>query len=155
MDIQEIRNIIDLMKRSDLSEFEIEEDGFKLRIKRGMGLSDSAPTVIQASAPTPPVAGQAPEAAVGTGSANTSADDGYEIIKSPMVGTFYRSSSPDSPPFVENGASVNPDTLVCIIEAMKVMNEIQADISGTIVEILVENEQSVEYNQPLFKVKPA
>ena len=141
MDIQEIQNIIDIMKRSDLSEFEIEEDGFKLRIKRGSGDSGSMPTIIQTSVPATASVAEA--------------DDGLEIIKSPMVGTFYRTPSPDSPAFVEKGTEIQADSVVCIIEAMKVMNEIQADIKGTIVEILVESEESVEFNQPLFKVKPS
>jgi len=145
VDIQEIKNIIELMKRSDLSEFEIQEEGFKLRIKRGNGPLDSQPTIIH-TASAVPVASPASAPVV---------DDGLEIIASPMVGTFYRSGSPESDPFVEKNASVDPDTIVCIIEAMKVMNEIQAEVTGTIVEILVENEQSVEYGQPLFKVKPS
>ena len=149
MDIQEIKNIIELMKRSDLSEFEIQEEGFKLRIKRGNGPLDSQPTIIHTASAVPVAS------ASETPAATPKADDGLEIIASPMVGTFYLSSSPESGPYVEKNTSVSTDTVVCIIEAMKVMNEIQAEVSGTIVEILVENEQSVEYGQPLFKVKPS
>ena len=140
------------MKRSDLSEFEIQEEGFKLRIKRGNGPLDSQPTIIHTASaiPVAPV-NASPE----TSALESAGDDGLEIIASPMVGTFYRSSSPEGGPFVEKNASVSSDTIVCIIEAMKVMNEIQAEVSGTIVEVLVENEQSVEYGQPLFKVKPS
>ena len=144
------------MKRSELSEFEFEEEGFKIKIKRGSGgqpLVMTAPSSAHpfpvsevTSAPARPV--PAPTAASVGGD-----EVGFAYVKSPMVGTFYRSPSPENPSFVENGAKVDEKTVVCIIEAMKIMNEIQAEIKGTVVEVLVENGQPVEYGQRLFKVK--
>lgn len=154
MDIKLIKQVVDLMKRSDISEFEFEEDGFKLRLS---SQSAQAPQVIQA-APAP--AAQAPNPAPAPFGADeptapAAEEKGISIIKSPMVGTFYRASSPESPPFVDVGAKVTADSVVCIIEAMKVMNEIQAEFGGKITEVLVENGEAVEYGQPLFKVKTA
>ncbi len=145
------------MKRSSLTEFEIEEEGFKLRLCRGeapkvvaMGTaSPFPPGVLEAAATTVPTSPEQVEPKV------EKKDESIDFIKSPMVGTFYLAASPESAPFVEEGSTVGAETVVCIIEAMKVMNEIQAEISGTIVEILVENGSSVEFGQPLFKVKKA
>lgn len=154
------------MKRSDLTEFAIEEQGFKLKICRG---PDGVPAVsggpILSLAP-PPVVVEAPRPAVaatpaaaptappaGATPAAPPEEPGVSYIKSPMVGTFYRSASPESPPFVEIGAKVEEKTVICIIEAMKIMNEIQAETKGSILEVLVENGQPVEYGQRLFKVK--
>lgn len=155
MDIKLIKQVVDLMKRSDISEFEFEEDGFKLRLS---SQSAQAPQVIQA-APTPqtPASATAPDGAAASPESAAPAveEKGVSYIKSPMVGTFYRASSPESPAFVDVGAKVTADSIVCIIEAMKVMNEIQAELGGTITEILAENGEAVEYGQPLFKVKTA
>lgn len=155
MDIKEIKQIVDLMKRSDLTEFELEEKELKLRICRD-GKNNAtvvaAPTpVVQAAAPAP-AAEPAPSPASPAPAAEKD-EPGVSVIKSPMVGSFYRSPSPDSKPFVDVGTKVKPDSVVCIIEAMKVMNEINAEQGGTIVDILVENGQAVEYGQPLFKIK--
>ena len=140
------------MKRSDISEFEFEEDGFKLRLS---SQSAQTPQVIQAApAPQAPAPAAAPETSPEP-EAPAAEEKGISFIKSPMVGTFYRASSPDSPAFVDVGAKVTADGVVCIIEAMKVMNEIQAELGGTITEILAENGDAVEYGQPLFKVKTA
>ena len=148
------------MKRSELTEFAVEEEGFKLKIRRGVsgsplvtaGLSSNPPFPINEPAPgntpTTPVSPSAPAA---PGPAKE--EEGISYIKSPMVGTFYRSPSPESKAFIELGAKVVENTVVCIIEAMKIMNEIQAEAKGTIVEALVENGQPVEYGQRLFKVK--
>lgn len=156
MDIKEIKQIIDLMKRSDLTEFEIEEQDLKLRICRDSKHAAAAPVQV-AAAPLPaaPQAAPAPAtpAAATEASAPAADDPNIKIIKSPMVGSFYRSPSPESSAFVEIGSKVTAETVVCIIEAMKVMNEIQAEIGGTIVEVLAENGQAIEYGQPLFKVK--
>ena len=149
------------MKRSELSEFEFEEEGFKIKIKRGSGgqpIISSAPlsahpfpaTSAPTEAPTP--AGRA-AAAPAAGSPSGADETGFAYVKSPMVGTFYRSPSPENPSFVDVNAKVEEKTVVCIIEAMKIMNEIQAETKGTIVEVLVENGQAVEYGQRLFKVK--
>lgn len=146
------------MKRSELSEFEFEEQGFKIKIKRGSGGLPIVTSIPQSAHPFPLAATES--AAGGRASAspaqpaNPAADEaGFTYVKSPMVGTFYRSPSPENPPFVENGAKVEEKTVVCIIEAMKIMNEIQSEAKGTVVEMLVENGQPVEYGQRLFKIK--
>ncbi|MCH2156122.1 MAG: acetyl-CoA carboxylase biotin carboxyl carrier protein [Opitutales bacterium] len=160
MDLKNIKQLVDLMKRGDLTDFEIEEEGLKLRISReGSKTEVTAPQVAYMPAPAaypPAMPAQVPipQADAATTPAENPADDaGAKLIKSPMVGTFYRSPSPEAKAFVEKGATVSVDSTVCIIEAMKVMNEIQAEESGTIVEILVENGAPVEYGQPLFKLK--
>lgn len=158
MDIKEIKLIVDMMKRSDLTEFEIEEKDLKLRICRegshpAPGGANPAYPMVPAPQPMP-VAPQPPAAAPAPPE-RPAEEKGVATVKSPMVGTFYRAPSPESPPFVEVGTKVNKETVVCIIEAMKVMNEIQSEIGGVVTEILVENGDPVEYGQPLFKVKTA
>jgi acetyl-CoA carboxylase biotin carboxyl carrier protein len=158
LDLKQIKQVIDLMKRSELSEFEFEEEGFKIKIKRGAGglpivssiplnqPAYQAPTAAAESAPT--------KAALVPAAPSTGGDEaGFAYVKSPMVGTFYRSPSPENPSFVDVNAKVEEKTVVCIIEAMKIMNEIQAEVKGTVVEVLAENGQPVEYGQRLFKVK--
>jgi acetyl-CoA carboxylase biotin carboxyl carrier protein len=156
LDLKQIKQIIDLMKRSELSEFEFEEEGFKIKIKRGVGnipIISSSPInhpALVTTASVPETSNQAAKPAT-TGAASD--ETGFYFVKSPMVGTFYRSPSPENPSFVEANTKVDEKTVVCIIEAMKIMNEIQAETKGTIVEILVENGQPVEYGQRLFKIK--
>lgn len=157
LDIKQIKQIIDLMKRSELSEFAIEDEGFKLKIRRG---ATGLPVVSQSQGSNPPSvlppepAKPAPSASAASAPVAANKDEeGIIYVKSPMVGTFYRAASPDSKPFVEENAKISETTAVCIIEAMKIMNEIQAEVKGTIVEVLVENGQPVEYGQRLFKVK--
>jgi acetyl-CoA carboxylase biotin carboxyl carrier protein len=159
LDLKQVKQIIDLMKRSDLTEFEVEEEGFKIKIKRASGEGASGsnggfsahPFAATASEPAArPAAAPAPAAPAASGGGD---EAGFVYIKSPMVGTFYRSPSPDSPPFADVNTKVEDKTVVCIIEAMKIMNEIQAETKGTVVEVLVENGQPVEYGQRLFKVK--
>jgi acetyl-CoA carboxylase biotin carboxyl carrier protein len=152
VDLKDIKAIIDLMKKNSISEFELEKQDFKIKLKRGVNgspqtgsiedgaltsysLPASSATVIPVSLPTP------------------TASNDLEI-KSPMVGTFYRAPSPESAHYVEIGSEVNPDTVVCIIEAMKVMNEIKADVKGVITQALVESAKPVEFGQPLFKIRP-
>ena len=146
------------MKRSELSEFAVEEEGFKLKIRRGINgppivtrnhIADSPPTESGGSAASL----SAPANAAVANSLISAEDSGIGYIKSPMVGTFYRAATPESKPFVDKDSAVADNTVVCIIEAMKIMNEIQAETSGTVVEALVENGQPVEYGQRLFKVK--
>jgi acetyl-CoA carboxylase biotin carboxyl carrier protein len=157
LDLKQIKQIIDLMKRSELSEFAVEEEGFKLKIRRGhnghpvVSGSHMASAPL-ASEPTPSQAAPAGSSAAASPSAPEE-EAGVVFIKSPMVGTFYRAASPESKPFVEGGAKVIENSVVCIIEAMKIMNEIQAEAKGTILEILVESGQPVEYGQRLFKLK--
>lgn len=155
MDLKDIKAIIDLMKKNSVSEFELEKQDFKIRLKRGMPgnsiQSEDGGQQMIAYAPMPaalPAAsGDAPAAAVAAVSNEVD-------IKSPMIGTFYRTPSPDAAAYVEVGTQVNPDTVVCIIEAMKVMNEIKAEAKGVITQILVEGAKPVEFGQPLFKIRP-
>ena len=155
MDLIKIKQVVDLMKKSDLSEFEIQDQDFKLRIKRDLPGRAVAPAPVAAApAPVAPVAAApAPVAPVAAAPAPVVADPNVKVITSPMVGTFYATPSPENPPFVAVGSPVKADTVVCIIEAMKVMNEIQSEIAGTVVECLVANGTSVEFGQPLFRVK--
>jgi acetyl-CoA carboxylase biotin carboxyl carrier protein len=154
VDLKQIKQIIELMKRSDLSEFAFEEDGLKIKICRG---ANGLPVVSSTPAPVYIPAQQAPSAPAAPIPVPVPAASGDETgvtyIKSPMVGTFYRSASPESKPFAEAGTKVTATSVVCIIEAMKIMNEIQAETQGAIIEALVENGQPVEYGQKLFKVK--
>ena len=146
------------MKRSELSEFAVEEEGFKLKIRRGnQGIPvisasrGSNSPFASAEAPAPVPAASAPAAPAAP--ATPKEEEGVIYVKSPMVGTFYRAASPESKAFAEAGTKVVENTVVCIIEAMKIMNEIQAEVKGTVIEALVENGQPVEYGQRLFKVK--
>ena len=155
MDLKAIKQVVELMKRSELSEFEIEEEGFKLRLCRKNGDTQ----IVHAAPLAAPLAAAPAPAAASVGAPAAAAapveEKGISVVKSPMVGTFYTSSSPESPAFATVGTKVGADSIVCIIEAMKVMNEIQSEISGTITEVLIENGEAVEYGQPLFKVKTA
>ena len=154
LDLKTIKQVIDLMKRSELSEFEFEEDGFKLRLSRES--NNSVAPIIQSVAPVNPVAATPATPAPASSAEKEKAEDpNVETIKSPMVGTFYRAPSPDSANFTDVGKKVDVDSIVCIIEAMKVMNEIQAEVKGTITEILVEDGDAIEFGQPLFKYKKA
>jgi acetyl-CoA carboxylase biotin carboxyl carrier protein len=160
LDLKQIKQIIELMKRSELTEFAVEEEGFKLKIRRG---TNGLPIISSGQGSSPPFlisdASSAGASAQGSSSANgpsSSVKDeeaGATYVKSPMVGTFYRAASPESKPFADIGTKVVENSVVCIIEAMKIMNEIQAEAKGTIVEVLVENGQPVEYGQRLFKLK--
>ncbi len=160
MDLKQIKQIIDLMKRSELTEFAVEEEGFKLKIRRGAnGLplvssssrGSAAPFVPAEINSTPPM--PVLSVPVNPGAVPAADEPGITYIKSPMVGTFYRSPSPDTKPFLEVGSKVEETTIICIIEAMKIMNEIQAETKGTVLELLVDNGQPVEYGQRLFKLK--
>ena len=149
-DIKEIKAIIDLMKKHDLSVFEIEKEGFRLKLQRGPSAAQATSAVLAAAAVAPKaaIAGAEPSPA-----AKTIESVPMKEIVSPMVGTFYRAASPDAPAFVEVGKPVNEDTVVCIIEAMKVMNEIKAETSGVIAEVLADNGKPVQFGQALFRVR--
>lgn len=155
MDLKDIKAIIDLMKKNSVSEFELEKQDFKIRLKRGTNggpqtvTGEESPAVVYATQPAMIAAPAVAPAAPSAPDASTDAE-----IKSPMIGTFYRAPSPESGSYVEIGTEVNPDTVVCIIEAMKVMNEIKAEVKGVITQVLVENAKPVEFGQPLFKVRP-
>ena len=145
------------MQRSDLTEFAVEEEGFKIKIARASN-TVAAPAVAYAPAPVAvapaPAPGAAPAAAPPAAPAAAAADEvGVVYVKSPMVGTFYKAASPESKAFAEVGTKITETSVVCIIEAMKIMNEIQAEVKGTVIEVLVENGQPIEYGQKLFKVK--
>jgi acetyl-CoA carboxylase biotin carboxyl carrier protein len=148
VDLKDIKAIIDLMKKNSISEFELERQEFKIKLKRGGNAAYPDEPQIQAYAPVAMI----PPASVATSlPASSSAD---QEIKSPMIGTFYRAPSPEAANYVEVGSEVNPDTVVCIIEAMKVMNEIKAEMKGVITQVVVENAKPVEFGQPLFKIRP-
>lgn len=154
MDLKDIKAIIDLMKKNSISEFELEKQDFKIRLRRtnnGGGqsyVSDDASALPQLN---PPYGAQAvANVSAVTGSSNSTDLD----IKSPMVGTFYRAPSPEAGSYVEIGSEVNPETVVCIIEAMKVMNEIKSEVKGVVTQVLADNAKPVEFGQPLFKIRP-
>jgi acetyl-CoA carboxylase biotin carboxyl carrier protein len=157
VDLKDIKAIIDLMKKNSVSEFELEKQDFKIRLKRGMSggqvQADDVGSQVIAYAPMPtglPAPASSSAAAAPAPAASNETD-----IKSPMIGTFYRSPSPDAAAYVEVGTEVNPETVVCIIEAMKVMNEIKAEAKGVISQVLIENAKPVEFGQPLFKIRPS
>lgn len=150
MDIDEIHRLIELMNENELLELELVEDSKKIRLKKKY---DGGPKVIAAPMAAAPVA-QAPVAATAPQPAASAPAAGTVEIKSPMVGTFYRAASPEAPAYANEGDQVSADTSVCIVEAMKVFNEIKAEVEGTIVSILIENGETVEYGQPMFLVKP-
>jgi acetyl-CoA carboxylase biotin carboxyl carrier protein len=153
VDLKDIKAIIDLMRKNSVSEFELEKDDFKIRLKRGTNGGGAATISEDGSVPTyaAPAAVPAP-APVPVPPAPPS----NEVeIKSPMIGTFYRAPSPESASYIEVGSEVGPETVVCIIEAMKVMNEIKAEAKGVVTQVMVENAKPVEFGQPLFKIRPA
>lgn len=162
MNIQEIQDLIKFVSKTQVSEVEIEKKDFKIIIKsESKKRDDQQPIIVQAAAPAAipaapvaaPVAAPAPAAPAAPAAAP--ADDSKLItIKSPMIGTFYRSAGPDKDPFVNVGDSISSGSTVCIIEAMKLFNEIEAEISGKIVKVLVDDATPVEYDQPLFLVEP-
>ena len=158
MNIKEIQDLIKFVSKSGVSEVEIEQKDFKITIKTPVGGSPIAAMAPMAPMAMPmPVAAPAPAAApVASAPTPAPAQNSNLIeIKSPMIGTFYRSAGPDKPPFVEVGQSIKPGDKVCIIEAMKLFNEIESEISGTIVKVLVNDSSPIEYDQPLFLVEPA
>ena len=158
MDLKDIKAIIDLMKKNSITEFELERQDSKIRLKRGLNGGASAvqqdDSIQTAPFPAQPViaVSTTPPAAP---PAAPPMPTGEVDIKSPMIGTFYRAPSPEAGNYVEIGSEVNPDTVVCIIEAMKVMNEIKAEVKGVVTQILVENAKPFEFGQPLFKVRPS
>jgi acetyl-CoA carboxylase biotin carboxyl carrier protein len=155
IDIDRLRQLIDLMVEHDLTEVDVSDEDQSITIKRGMagGFQVSPQPQAYATpqhAPAQPASGSAP-----TAPAANSADDGLVAIESPMVGTFYSSPDPDSPAFTKVGASITPDSVVCLVEAMKVFNEIKAETTGTIERMCVKSGDAVEFGQPLFMVRPA
>lgn len=150
MDLSELKGIISLMQKSDLTDLEIETQDLKLRLARP---GDSKGPIPYQTEAIPIQIRKEPTTAASSPTNETELDEDTYIFKSPMVGTFYRKPSPDDPTFVSSGDKINKGDVLCIIEAMKVMNEVQADQGGEIIEILVEDSVSVEYGQPLFKIR--
>lgn len=163
METKDIQKLLDYISKSDLDEVNIETAELKLNIKRSISAPDSAPVVAAAPAPVAaapaPVVESAPVAAapVAAAPAPAAAEVASNLIeiKSPMIGTFYRSAGPDKPNFVEVGDDISNGKVICIVEAMKLFNEIEAEVSGKIVKVLVEDATPVEFDQPLFLVEPA
>jgi acetyl-CoA carboxylase biotin carboxyl carrier protein len=145
MDIQNIKKLVRLLEHSGVDEIEVEEEGIRIRIARNMR-NNSAQHGQIVEAQAPPVA---PQSAVPAKPEIT-----HHEVKSPIVGTFYRAPAPDADPYVEVGQAIQAKTVLCIIEAMKLMNEIESDVAGRVVKIMVENGQPVEYNQTLFLIEP-
>jgi acetyl-CoA carboxylase biotin carboxyl carrier protein len=153
VDIKEIRALIDLMKKNGLAVFKMEKEGFKITLE--MAGANAQPVIQYAAAPAalPAAPAAAPAPAAAAASAPAESASNLKEIASPMVGTFYSSPSPDAPAYVTVGQTVTPDTVVCIIEAMKVMNEIKAEVAGVVAEIVAENGKPVQFGQALFRVK--
>ena len=162
MDITQIQDLIKFVSKSGVNEVEIEKKDFKITIKtegkpkKGQVvqqvIAQPPPVAVAPVLPPPVAAAPAPAAAAPT----PTADEGnYEPVRSPMIGTFYRSSSPDKPPFVNVGDTIKKGQVICIIEAMKLFNEIESEVSGKVVKVLVDDSKPVEYDQPLFLIEPA
>ncbi len=162
MDIKQIQELIKFVHKSGVNEVSIEEKDFKITIK-----TNQAPTVVNASIPAAAPVAMAPQAAApapaapiapapaGQAASPAADESNYITVKSPMIGTFYRSSSPDKPVLVNVGDEIKPGQVLCIVEAMKLFNEIESEVSGRIVKVLVDNASPIEYDQPLFLVEPA
>ena len=168
MDISFIKKMIKIVENSNVEEIELEEEGKRIRISRGKapsfvqpfpmpmtGMPPGYPQFQAAPPPPAPSSNAAPAQAPGEVAAPAKAEPQYHEIRSPIVGTFYRAPSPDADSYVEIGQTIKPGDVLCIFEAMKLMNEIESDISGEIVKILVDNAKPVEYNQVLFLIKPS
>ncbi len=151
MDLRKLKTLIDLVSESNVSELEITEAEGKVRIVKSAPVGMATP-VTYSMAPAPTAAVAAPPVAVAAVEAAPAAPEGH-MVKSPMVGTFYRASSPGSKPFVEVGDTIKEGETICIVEAMKILNEIEADKSGTVTRIMVDNGQAVEYGQPLYVIE--
>jgi len=150
-DMKKVRRLVELMEEHDLSEIDLKQGDQRIRLRRGpevVSVGGAATSHAPSTAPSRPMGGAAGAAAV-----QPAEDADLAVIKSPMVGTFYTAANPESPPFVKVGDHVGPDSVVCIIEAMKVFNEIPAEVAGQIAAVLVENGAPVEFGQPLFKVQ--
>ena len=155
MELKDIKAIIDLMRKNDLSVFEMEKDGFRLKLQKGP--SEQPISMIPAPIPSASASTTSPGASTSGGGTPSAPSPAGTLplrdIVSPMVGTFYRGPSPDAPPFVDVGKEVTEDSVVCIIEAMKVMNEIKAETTGVIAEVVAENGKPVQFGQVLYRVR--
>ncbi|WP_251520696.1 MULTISPECIES: acetyl-CoA carboxylase biotin carboxyl carrier protein [Staphylococcus] len=158
MNFKEIKELIEILDKSSLTEINVEDKGNHIKLKKEKETEIITPQIgqqqpVQQVAPQQNAASAPADAPANEGQSKTEIDDNLQTINAPMVGTFYKSPSPEESPYVEVGDSVSNESTVCILEAMKLFNEIQAEVSGVIAEILVEDGQMVEYGQPLFKVK--
>jgi len=158
LELKDIKELIALMRKNDLSVFKMEKDGFKITLKRGSDyqpiIAASTPVALPAGVSAPiPVAPISESAGSPAAQSAEPKQENFKEIVSPMVGTFYASPSPEAGPYVSVGATIAEGTVVCIVEAMKVMNEIKSEISGTIVEVVAESGKSVQYGQVLFRVR--
>lgn len=154
MDLRKLKTLIDLVEASDISELELTEGEEKVKISRQNNKAQSLAPVNYVQQPIQPPVNQQPQAQTEEplGKVDTTTIDNKDAITSPMVGTFYRSASPDSAPFIDIGSTVKKGETLCIVEAMKILNEIESDKEGTISKILIENGQPVEFGQPLFEI---
>jgi acetyl-CoA carboxylase biotin carboxyl carrier protein len=164
VNLKELKEILQLLDEKEITEFELEEEGMKLRVRKASPLAATpAPALALVPVPQPLPVAAAAQPAAAPAAATTAAptppapepDPGLVVVKSPIVGTFYRTPDPNSPPFVSVGDKVRPGQVMCIIEAMKLMNEINAECDGEVVKVYVENGQAVQYGERLFAVKPA
>ncbi len=156
-DVRKIRRLVELMKEHDLNEIDLRQDDMRIQLRRGIAADGGVYPQVTTQAPQPAAPAAAlPAAAAPAAQSKPAAapDDEYAVITSPMVGTFYSASDPEAAPFVKVGDHVGPETTVCIVEAMKVFNEIPAEVSGKIVTVLGKNGEPIEFGQPLFKVDP-
>ncbi len=152
MNIKEIKEMINLMNENNLLEMEIEKDGMRIRLKKtSLGVEAVSSAVVYEHPKVAAPAGQQP----GVSQQSPASAAKTVEIKAPMVGTFYRAPAPDAAPFVESGQMIEPGQVICILEAMKLMNEIKSEIKGKILEVLVDNAEPVEFGQPLFLIEPA
>ncbi|MGQ0812127.1 MAG: acetyl-CoA carboxylase biotin carboxyl carrier protein [Nitrospiraceae bacterium] len=147
---KQIQEIIDLLRRNNLSELELEREGMRVRVRHESGMRAVAPSHPEAGYPSAPLSHQSRQ----SDAESSDASNGMVTITSPIVGTFYRSPSPDADPYVEEGDLVKKGQVLCIVEAMKLMNEIESEVDGQIVKILAESTKPVEYGQPLFLIDP-
>ena len=161
MEFDEINRILEMVREHELSEFELEREGFKIKIKKGTLVNASGPfavPMVQQVAPAPTQAGPAtqpqPLEAVPSSAAPPSDEVDFAIVKSPIVGTFFRAAEPGAAPFVDVGSTVKRGQVLCIIEAMKLMNEIDSEYDGEVVKVYVDNGQPVQYGERLFAIKP-
>ncbi len=158
MDIEQVRQLVELMKEHELTELLVRDGDNRIVLRRGAGgqvmMQPSMPQTMPALPPAPPAAPAAEAPATAPAAEKTEEATGLVAIRSPMVGTFYAAPDPESKPYAGPGSEVGPDSVICIIEAMKVFNEIKAEMAGTIEKVVVENAQPVEFGQPLFMVRP-
>jgi oxaloacetate decarboxylase alpha subunit len=154
LNLNELKELLELISERDITEFEMEEEGIKLKVKKGTAVPIAAPAPMPVTPAVIPAApAPATESPAAAPEASEQEDPGLTYVRSPMVGTFYRAPEPGAPPFVNGGDRIKPGQVLCIIEAMKLMNEIEAECAGEVVDIFVENAQPVQYGDRLFSIR--